>query len=205
MQELVFASHNLNKIREIQDLMGNKFRILGLNDIGYHEEIDENQMNIEGNAEEKAKLVFNLLHVDCFADDTGLEVEALDGQPGVFSARFAESTGERDQGEDISEANIRKLLKLMKDKENRKARFRTVIVLILDGNKFFFEGIANGHIIEKKKGRNGFGYDPVFKPIGFNKTFAEMSLKQKNEISHRAVAINKLVEFLLNLKINNKD
>ena len=123
MKELVFASHNLNKIREIQDLIGNKFRILGLNDIGYHEEIVENQMNIEGNAEEKAKLVFNLFHVDCFADDTGLEVEALDGQPGVFSARFADCTGERDQGEDISEANIRKLLKLMKDKENRTARF----------------------------------------------------------------------------------
>jgi XTP/dITP diphosphohydrolase len=205
MKELVFASHNLNKIREIQDLIGDKFRILGLNEIGYHKEIIEDKMNIEGNAEAKAELIFNLFHMDCFADDTGLEVEALDGQPGVFSARFADFTGERNQGEDISEANIRKLLKLMKDKENRKARFRTVIALILDGNKFFFEGIANGNIMERKEGENGFGYDPVFKPIGFNQTFAEMTLKQKNEISHRAIAINKLVEFLLNLKINNKD
>jgi XTP/dITP diphosphohydrolase len=205
MKELVFATNNLNKVREIQDLIGNKFRILGLNDIGYHKEIIENQMNIEGNAEEKANLIFNLFHINCFADDTGLEVEALDGQPGVFSARFAECTGELNQGEDISEANIRKLLKLMKDKENRKARFRTVISLILDGKKFFFEGIVNGHIMEKKEGGNGFGYDPVFKPAGFNQTFAELTLQQKNKISHRAIAINKMMEFLLNLKINNKD
>ena len=196
MKELIFATHNLNKVLEIQDLIANKFRILGLNDIGYYEEIPENKTNIEGNAEEKVMSVFNLFHIDCFADDTGLEVESLNGQPGVLSARFAEYTGDRRPGEDISEANIRKLLKLMEGKEDRKARFRTVIALILDGRKYFFEGTVSGEIIEEKRGTNGFGYDPIFVPAGLNQTFAEMSLQQKNKISHRAMAINKLIGFL---------
>jgi XTP/dITP diphosphohydrolase len=203
MKELIFATHNLHKIREIQDLIGSRFKILSLDDMGYKEEIKENQMNIEGNAEEKARLIFNLFHIDCFADDTGLEVEALDGQPGVFSARFADITGERNPGEDISKANIRKLLRLMGGKANRKARFRTVIALILEGERYLFEGIVNGHIIEEVKGRNGFGYDPVFQPEGFNQTFAEMTLQEKNKISHRAEAIHKLVEFLCNGEIDN--
>jgi XTP/dITP diphosphohydrolase len=203
MKEFIFATHNLNKIREIQHLIGHKFRILNLDEIGYHEDIPENKKSIEGNAEEKAMKIYQLFQADCFADDTGLEVEALNGQPGVISARFADFTGERKAGEDISEANIRKLLRLMEGRDDRKARFRTVIALILDGKKFFFEGIVNGQIIEIKKGANGFGYDPVFQPDGCNQTFAEMTLQQKNKISHRAMAISKLAEFLLIRKTEN--
>ena len=196
MKELIFATHNPNKINEINDLIGNRYRILCLDDIDYREEIPENQMTIEGNATAKAELIYNMFHKDCFADDTGLEVEILDGQPGVFSARYAEHTGDLKPGENVSEANIRKLLALMKDKENRKARFRSVIALIFEGRHFLFEGKVNGKIIEKKRGYNGFGYDPIFVPLGFDQTFAEMTLQQKNKISHRAIAINKLVEFL---------
>jgi XTP/dITP diphosphohydrolase len=197
MKELIFATHNLNKIREIQHLIEEKFRILSLDDIGYIEEIPENKTNIEGNALEKAMTIYELFHADCFADDTGLEVEALNGQPGVISARFADYTGERNPGEDISNANIRKLLRLMKGTKSSQARFRTVIALIQGGQKFLFEGIVNGNILETKRGTNGFGYDPVFQPSGYNKTFAEMTLEQKNKISHRAIAVKKLTEFLL--------
>lgn len=197
MKELIFATHNLNKIREIQHLIGWKFRIFSLNDIGYSEEIPEHEKTIEGNAETKAIRIYEFSQKSCFADDTGLEVEILNGQPGVISARFADYTGERNPGEDISEANIRKLLRLMKGKVNRQARFRTVIALIIDDQKFFFEGTVTGNIMEVKKGSNGFGYDPVFRPEGFSQTFAEMTLDQKNKISHRAIAINKLAEFLL--------
>jgi XTP/dITP diphosphohydrolase len=197
MKELIFATHNLNKIKEIKHLIGDKIRILSLDDIGYTAEIPEDKTSIEGNAIEKAIRIYELFHADCFADDTGLEVEALNGQPGVISARFAEYTGERNQGENISDANIRKLLRLMKGMTNRQARFRTFISLILDGEKFLFEGIVDGNIIEMKRGTNGFGYDPVFQPTGHNQTFAEMTLEQKNRISHRAMAINKLAEFLL--------
>lgn len=173
---------------------------MSLDDIGFTEEIPENKTNIEGNAEEKAMKVYELYHKNCFADDTGLELEALDGQPGVISARFAESTGERNPGEDVSSANIRKLLRLMYGKENRKARFRTVIALILDGRIYFFEGIVSGLIIDARKGVNGFGYDPVFQPDGYYQTFAEMTLEQKNTISHRAMAIHKLADFLLKIQ-----
>lgn len=200
MEELFFATHNVNKIREIQHLIGNKFRILSLDDIGFTEEIPENETDIEGNAVKKAMRIYELFHADCFADDTGLEVEALNGQPGVISARFAEYTGERNPGETISDANIRKLLRLMQRIVNRKARFRTVIALILDGQSYLFEGIVNGQIIEMKRGTGGFGYDPVFQPAGYSKTFAEMTLEQKNSISHRAIAINKLTNFLLEAK-----
>lgn len=197
MKELIFATHNLNKIREIQHLIGEKFRILSLDDIGYTGEIPENKENIEGNALEKAMKIYELFRADCFADDTGLEVETLNGQPGVISARFADYTGERNPGENISDANIRKLLRLMNGQANRQARFRTIIALILDGKRFLFEGIVNGYILEIKRGINGFGYDPVFQPDGHNQTFAEMTLEQKNSISHRAIAVNKLAEFLL--------
>lgn len=196
MKELIFATHNLNKIREVQYLIGTEYKILCLDDLGYKEEILENQMSIEGNAAEKATFIYNLFKKDCFADDTGLEVEALNGQPGVFSARYAEHTGEFNPGENISDANIRKLLALLKGKDNRKARFRTIIALVYNGKKFLFEGIVNGCIMDKKSGENGFGYDPVFKPVGFDQTFSEMTLQQKNSISHRAMAISKLVEFL---------
>lgn len=198
MKELIFATHNLNKTREIKDLIGIKYKLLCLDDLGYNEEIIENQLSIEGNAAEKAMIIHNLFHKNCFADDTGLEVDALNGQPGVFSARYAEHTGDLNPGENVSEANIRKLLTLMRWKKNRKARFRTIIALIYEGEKFFFDGIVNGSILEHKKGENGFGYDPVFIPDGFDKTFAELTLSQKNKISHRAIAIHKLVEFLEN-------
>jgi XTP/dITP diphosphohydrolase len=197
MKRLIFATHNLNKIREIQHLIGERFTILSLDDIGYTAEIPENKENIEGNAMEKATKIYELFYADCFADDTGLEVEILNGQPGVISARFADYTGERNPGEDISDANIRKLLRLMKGQTNRQARFRTVIALILHGKRFLFEGIVSGHILEMKRGENGFGYDPVFQPEGHNQTFAEMTLDQKNGISHRAIAIKRLSEFLL--------
>jgi XTP/dITP diphosphohydrolase len=196
MNELIFATHNSNKVHEIQDLIGSEYKVLSLDDIGYEEEIPENQTTIEGNALEKARLIYNLFQRNCFADDTGLEVEILGGQPGVFSARFAEHSGEVKPGEHISEANIRKLLALMSGKENRKARFRSIIATIYHGREYIFEGIVNGRIIEMKKGHNGFGYDPVFVPEGFDQTFAEMTLQQKNKISHRAIAIKKLVEFL---------
>lgn len=196
MKELIFATHNLNKIREIQDLIGKRYKILSLDEIDYKEEIPENQTSIEGNAADKARLIYNLFHQNCFADDTGLEVEILGGQPGVFSARYAEFTGDLRPGENISEANIRKLLALMKGETNRKARFRSVIATIYDGREYLFEGIVNGRIIEEKRGNNGFGYDPVFVPEGYDQTFAEMDLQQKNKISHRAIAINKLMEFL---------
>jgi len=197
MKELVFATHNLNKIREIKHLIGQKFRILSLDEIDYIEKIPENHTTIEGNAEAKAKKIFELYRKDCFADDTGLEVEILSGQPGVISARFADYTNERIPGEDISNANIRKLLRLMQGEANRKARFRTVIALIMESQVHLFEGVVNGHIMEVKKGINGFGYDPVFQPEGYNQTFAEMTLEQKNRISHRAIAITKLAEYLL--------
>jgi XTP/dITP diphosphohydrolase len=197
MKRLIFATHNLNKIREIQHLIGERFTILSLDDIGYTADIPENKENIEGNAMEKATKIYELFYTDCFADDTGLEVEILNGQPGVISARFADYTGERNPGEDISDANIRKLLRLMKGQTNRQARFRTVIALILHGKRFLFEGIVSGHILEMKRGENGFGYDPVFQPEGHNQTFAEMTLDQKNGISHRAIAIKRLSEFLL--------
>ncbi len=201
MKELIFATHNLNKVREIQHLIGKKFRILSLDDIGYTADIPEDKTNIEGNAMEKASRIYELSHADCFADDTGLEVKALNGQPGVISARFAEYTGERNPEENISDANIRKLLRLMKGMANRQARFRTIIALIRGGQRFLFEGIVNGKIIEMKRGTSGFGYDPVFQPAGHKQTFAEMTLEQKNSISHRAIAINKLAEFLLEGKI----
>lgn len=197
MKELIFATHNLNKVREIGHLIGQKFKIFSLDDIGFYEEIPEIHKTLEENAEAKAIKIYKFFKKNCFADDTGLEVEVLNQQPGVVSARFADYTGERNPGEDISDANIRKLLRLMEGKVNRRARFRTVIALILNGQRIFFEGIVNGNILEMKKGTNGFGYDPVFQPEGFTLTFAEMTLDQKNLISHRAIAINKLADFLL--------
>lgn len=182
-------------------MIGNRCKILCLSDMDYKEEIPEIQMTIEGNAAEKARIIYNLFHRDCFADDTGLEVEILNGQPGVFSARYAEHTGDINPGENVSEANIRKLLSLMKDKKNRNARFRSIIALIYEGKEFLFEGIVNGRIMEEKRGNNGFGYDPVFVPCGFEQTFAEMTLKQKNKISHRAMAINKLLKFIMDKKL----
>mgnify|MGYP001576499553 CR=1 FL=1 len=187
--EIIFASNNLNKIREINNVLGNSFRLLSLKDINMNEDIAENEMTLEGNALHKARHIYKAAGMNVFADDTGLEVEALDGRPGVHSARFA------GEGRN-SDANIEKLLSLLEDKANRNARFRTVIALILEGKEYIFDGTVNGLIIRKRRGNKGFGYDPVFVPEGQTLTFAEMDLDEKNTISHRARAFEKLKLFL---------
>ncbi|MFD2519031.1 non-canonical purine NTP diphosphatase [Salinimicrobium flavum] len=186
---LVFATNNPNKIREIGTLIPPHFEILSLEDIGCKEDIPETADTIEGNAFQKANYIKENYGYDCFADDTGLEVEVLDGAPGVHSARYA---GE----ERNNEANIDRLLKELKDKNNRDARFKTVIALILEGKKYSFTGICSGTIISERRGKEGFGYDPVFQPEGYSRTFAEMSLNEKSKLSHRGRATRQLVDFL---------
>jgi XTP/dITP diphosphohydrolase len=189
---LVFASNNEHKIREIKSLLGNSFKLLSLHDINIHEDIPEKEPSIEGNALSKARFVFNATGMNVFADDTGLEVAVLNGLPGVHSARFA--------GEDKdSSANIEKVLTMLGKTVKREARFRTVIALILEGKEHLFEGVVTGTIIAGKKGKEGFGYDPIFVPDGKTRTFAEMELSEKNTVSHRARAFEKLKNFLLHL------
>lgn len=187
--KLVFASNNKNKIQEIQALVPNTFQILSLEEIGCTEDIPETADTIEGNAILKADYVTEKYGYDCFADDTGLEVEALNGAPGVYSARYA---GEQKDAND----NMDKLLSELKDKSNRNANFKTVIALNLNGNQNLFTGIINGKIIEKKIGTNGFGYDPIFVADGYSKTFAELTMEEKSIISHRGIAVNELILFL---------
>jgi len=187
--ELVFATNNKHKLKELQTILGNSFRLLSLNDIGCFEEIPEEQPTLEGNARQKAQHVYEKFGYPCFADDTGLEISALNGEPGVFSARYA---GE----EKDSNANMNKVLKKMAKINNRKARFRTVISLIENSREEQFEGLVEGEIIREKRGDSGFGYDPIFLPGGFDKTFAEMNLEEKNKISHRGRAVEKLIRFL---------
>lgn len=188
MKDLVFATHNTHKLEEIRAIL-KEYNILGLNDINCHTDIIEDASTLEGNAIIKANFVTNNYNINCFADDTGLEVEALDGAPGVYSARYA--------GENCSyQDNVIKLLDALKDIENRKARFRTVIALNLDGRQYTFEGIVNGIITKEQHGEKGFGYDPIFLPDGYDMTFAEMPLEIKNKISHRGIATQKLIEFL---------
>ena len=187
---LVFASNNEHKIKEIKSLLGDSFRLLSLHDINITEDIPEKESLIEGNALAKARYVYNASGLNVFADDTGLEIAALDGLPGVHSARFA------GENKDSSE-NIKKVLQMLGTNENRDARFRTVIALILDKKEYLFEGIVNGKIIYEKRGTMGFGYDPIFVPEGNHLTFAEMDLTEKNKVSHRAQAFSKLKEFLL--------
>lgn len=190
MKKLVFATHNAHKLQEIKALLKN-LEVISLTDIGCKEEIEETAETLEGNAKIKANYVTEHYHLDCFADDTGLEVEALNGAPGVYSARYA--------GENCSyQDNVNKLLSAMEGIENRKARFRTVITLNLEGHQYYFEGIVNGTIIKEGHGTGGFGYDPIFKPEGYEQTFAEMPLELKNKISHRGLATAKLISFLLN-------
>ncbi len=190
--KFVFATHNAHKLKEVSLMLPDKMNILGLTDIGCMEEIPENQPTLEGNALEKARFVKNNYCYNCFSDDTGLEVEALGGRPGVFSARYA---GESKS----SQANMEKLLGELQGVTNRKARFRTVIALIINNEEMVFEGIAEGEIIESPRGSEGFGYDPIFVPIGYNQTFAEMPLQLKNTISHRYKAFNMLAEYLMSL------
>ena len=192
MKQIVFATNNKNKLREIREIMSDLYEVLSLDDIGCHEEIVEDAETIEGNVKIKADFVTNKYHVDCFADDTGLEVEALNGAPGVYSARYA---GEHCSYQD----NVNKMLNAMRGKTNRKAAFRTVIALNLDGKSYTFEGRCDGQIIESQRGTDGFGYDPIFMPDGFNQTFAEMSHEEKNAISHRGRATKKLIAFLKDL------
>ncbi len=187
--DIVFATNNENKTREIRNILGDSFNLLSLIDLNITEDIPENEPTLEGNALHKARFVHNILNMNVFADDTGLETYLLKGLPGVKSARFA--------GEDKnSDANIDKLLAMMGKSKNRKARFRTVIALIMEGKEYVFEGIVDGRIISERRGKDGFGYDPVFVPDGETRTFAEMPLGEKNKISHRARAIEKLKLFL---------
>lgn len=190
MKKIVFATNNAHKLQEVSDILEDKIQIMNLKDIHCEEEIPETSDTIEGNAYQKANYIYEHYHVDCFADDTGLEVEALNGAPGVYSARYA---GPQHNSKD----NIRKLLTDMQDIENRTAQFRTAIVLILDGKIHLFEGTIKGTIIRSERGSGGFGYDSVFVPDGFEKTFAELGEEIKNKISHRAIATKKLVKFLL--------
>lgn len=191
IKEIVFATNNPHKLTEIREIVGDKYKILCLKDIGCNEDIPETATTLEGNAEIKARYVKERYGYDCFADDTGLEVEALGGEPGVYSARYAGETHN-------SLANMNLLLKKMEDKDNRKARFRTVIALIIGENMTFVEGIVNGDITRQPKGDNGFGYDPVFIPENTDLTFAQMNGEQKNSISHRGRATAKLIEILKN-------
>ncbi len=189
-KELVFATNNLNKLKEVQDLISNKeIKLLSLVDIGCSEDIPETADTIAGNAFLKAEYIYQKYELSCFADDTGLEVEVLEGEPGVKSARYA---GE----EKNNEENIKLLLFNLENKQNRRAQFKTVISLIMEGVNYEFIGIIKGTITERKMGEKGFGYDAVFMPEGSERTFAQMSLEEKNKISHRAIAVSKLLEFL---------
>lgn len=189
-KRFVFATNNAHKLEEVAAILNGKVELLSMKDIACTTDIPETADTLEGNALLKARYIFEHYHADCFADDTGLEVEALDGAPGVYSARYA------GDGHD-SEANMKKLLQDMEGIENRKAQFRTVFALIVDGKEHLFEGIVKGEIIKNRKGTSGFGYDPVFVPEGYTQTFAEMGNELKNQISHRAVATQKLCKFLL--------
>lgn len=188
--ELVFATNNKHKLEEITHIIGDRYTIISLKELGCYNDIPETETTLEGNALLKARYIHSRYHCNCFADDTGLEIEALQGEPGVYSARYA---GEHCSFED----NIVKVLQKMEGKTNRKALFRTVIALIIDNQEYLFEGCIKGSIIEDQKGISGFGYDPIFIPDGYTQTFAEMGDELKNRISHRAIATQNLIDFLL--------
>lgn len=187
--KICFATNNANKVKEVQQMLGSEFEILSLKEIGCKEELPEEQDTLEGNSEQKARYVYDNYGINCFADDTGLEVDALAGAPGVYSARYA---GPQRSSQD----NMHKLLASLEDKDNRKAQFRTVVSLMLAGELHQFEGVVRGSILLQEQGKGGFGYDPLFSPEGHEQTFAEMDMQEKNQISHRGRAIRKLVAFL---------
>lgn len=189
IKQIVFATNNAHKLSEVQAVLGDRFRLVTLAECGVTEEIPEDAPTLEGNALQKARYVHERTGADCFADDTGLEVDALDGAPGVHSARYATD------GHDFA-ANNRLLLRNLAGAADRSAHFRTVIALILDGREYLFEGRVDGRIAESEAGCGGFGYDPLFVPEGFDRTFAEMGADEKNAISHRGRAVRRLVEFL---------
>ena len=191
VNKIVFATGNPNKLKEIKSAVSS-FEIVGLRGLGITEEIPETGDTLKKNALQKAKYVYDKTGLDCFSDDTGLEIEALNYRPGVYSAMYA--------GADCNaENNIQKVLQELEESANRKAQFKTVIALIIDGQEYFFEGVVNGDILKEQSGKGGFGYDSIFRPIGYKESFAEMTLKQKNEISHRGLAVKKLVKFLAGL------
>ena len=187
--ELIIASQNQNKLVEFKKILGDKINLFSLSDIGLNQEIPENEKTIKKNAMFKAKFVNTQTGKNVFADDTGLEIDSLNGEPGVYSARY--SGVDRN-----SDKNIELVLKKLKNKANRNSRFKTIISLIIDGKSVNFEGVVEGKITEEKRGSNGFGYDPIFQPNGYSSTFGEMSLNEKNKISHRSIAINKMVQYL---------
>jgi len=188
VKKIVFATGNPNKLKEIKSAI-NSFEIVGLKDLGITEEIPETGDTLKKNALQKAKYVYEKTGFDCFSDDTGLEIEALNLRPGVYSAMYA--------GADCNaENNMRKVLAELGETPNRTAQFKTIIALILQGEEYFFEGVVKGEILKEKTGKDGFGYDPIFRPLEYKESFAEMSVAQKNEISHRGLAVKKLVEFL---------
>ncbi len=187
--DIIFATQNANKVKEIQNQIGEHFQIQSLLDLNYLEELEETQITLEGNALQKARFIYQKFGKNCFADDTGLEIEALNGEPGVYSARYA--------GESKSfENNMNKVLKKLEGLENRKAQFRTSIALIKEGKEYLFNGICKGEITLEKIGEQGFGYDPIFRPDNYSITFAQMELSEKAKISHRGLAINDLIRFL---------
>ena len=193
--ELVFATHNRHKLQEAVAIAGASFVVKGLDELGCFEEIPETADSLMGNAFQKAEYIHKKYNVNCFSDDTGLEIEALGGRPGVYSARYA--------GENCSfQDNVRKVMSELQGIENRNACFKTVVALILDNQTYYFEGRVDGEIITEERGAAGFGYDPIFRPLGFNQTFAEMSEADKNAISHRGRAMQKLMDFLKN-KVNS--
>ncbi|MBN4051992.1 RdgB/HAM1 family non-canonical purine NTP pyrophosphatase [Cytophagaceae bacterium AH-315-L13] len=195
--ELVFATNNQHKLQEVREVLGVDFKILSLKDIGCFEELPETHDSLEGNAKEKAEYVFDKHQIDCFADDTGLEIDALNGEPGVYSARFS--------GDNATfESNMDLVLEKMNKIEKRACKFRTIIHLISGSNNFIFEGEVEGMISDVKSGKAGFGYDPIFVPKGYDISFAEMTLEEKNKISHRGLAVKKLVTFLSRLKVEVK-
>ena len=189
-KKIVFATNNAHKLNEVRAILGENIEVQSLKDINCYDDIPETADTLEGNALLKARYIYERYGVDCFADDTGLEVEALNGAPGVYSARYADENGHN------SEANMQKLLKELDGVENRKAQFRTAIIVIVNGKEHLFEGIVKGNIIEEKRGGAGFGYDPIFVPEGYDQTFAELGNDVKNTISHRARAVEKLCAFL---------
>ena len=193
MKTLVFATNNKHKLDEASSILAHFVHVVSLSDIDCHDDIPETSDTLEGNAMQKAHYIKEHYGLDCFADDTGLEVASLHNAPGVYSARYAGP-------EHDSEKNMQKLLGALQGKSDRKARFRTVVALILNGEEHLFEGIINGRIIEERKGTAGFGYDPIFVPDGYKQTFAEMGNDEKNQISHRAIAMNKLAAFISTIK-----
>lgn len=190
MRKIIFATNNTHKLLEVKEILGTAVEVVSLNEIGFIGDIEETEHTLEGNAQLKARFINDKYQQDCFADDTGLEIDALQGRPGVFSARYAGEPSD-------SRKNTEKILAEMEGVKNRKARFRTVICLIEDGKNRFFEGKIEGEIAHAPTGAKGFGYDPIFIPNGYDKTFAELTIEQKNSISHRALAVNELVKYIL--------